>query len=457
MTAVMSYCALCLLLVLGKGIRTLIPLLQKLYLPSSIIGGILGLVCLNAGGGILPTEWSTGWAAIPGFLINIVFATLFIGRSFPKIGGIRRSVASQLCFGQIMAWGMYVVGLGITALILVPCFHVPPVFGNLLEIGFEGGHGTVGGLSSTFEELGWDAGTALGYTTATIGMVIGIVVGMALINFAVRRKQVKNIRSFEELTDAEQKGFYPVNAQPPAGKQTVLCDSIDSLAWHVAVVGLAVLIGYGMKQLLVVLETALPESVRSLAILRSIPLFPLCMLGGLLLQWLLSVSHLDNLVDFGQIQRIGGASLDFLVVSAVATIRLDFIVQFWMPLTILLAVGVAWALFGALVLAPRMFTDDWFERMICEFGQYTGVTATGLLLLRTVDPESKTSAPTAFGCKQLLHEPIMGGGVWTSMAVPLVIRFGAVPVVVISAVAMILWFIFWIFFLRRPAHTEGAH
>ena len=36
MTAVVSFCALCLLLVVGKAVRTAIPFLRKLYLPSSI-------------------------------------------------------------------------------------------------------------------------------------------------------------------------------------------------------------------------------------------------------------------------------------------------------------------------------------------------------------------------------------------------------------------------------------
>jgi hypothetical protein len=33
-----------------------------------------------------------------------------------------------------------------------------------------------------------------------------------------------------------------------------------------------------------------------------------------------------------------------------------------------------------------------------------------LLLLQAVDPENETRAPLVFWYKQLLHEPIMGGG-----------------------------------------------
>lgn len=39
-----------------------------------------------------------------------------------------------------------------------------------------------------------------------------------------------------------------------------------------------------------------------------------------------------------------------------------------------------------------------------------GVTATGLLLLRVVDPDYETEAAEDFAAKQLLHGPFMGGG-----------------------------------------------
>jgi ESS family glutamate:Na+ symporter len=451
MQAVLSFCVLCLLLVAGKALRTSIPFLRKLYLPSSLVAGVLGLLMLSFWGDGVFSKCHEGWSKLPGFLINIVFATLFIGQKFPKMGKMKRLVGEQLCFGQIVAWGMYVVGIGVTMLVLVPLFDVPAVFGNLIEIGFSGGHGTVGGMQSVFEEMGWEAGSALGYTTATVGMIVGVTVGMALINGAVRRGELKYIRSYEELSKAEQRGFYPIRRRPSAGMQTVMCDSIDSLAWHLAVVGLAVLLGYVFKEALLLLNVLLPSDISGLRIIESIPLFPLCMIGGLVIQQLLNVSKLSPLVDRGQIDRIGGASLDFLVVSAVSTIQLKFIAGNWMPLAILLLSGVLWSFFCVKILSRIIFKEDRFERMICEFGQFTGVTATGLLLLRTADPQAKTSATTAFGCKQLFHEPVMGGGVWTAMAVPLVVKLGPWWVVFISIAMMVIWWSVWYFLWRKDA------
>ena len=148
-------------------------------------------------------------------------------------------------------------------------------------------------------------------------------------------------------------------------------------------------------------------------------------------------------------QRLAGTSLDFLVVAAVASIRLDFVAAHWMPLALLCLAGILWNVGGVLFLAPRILKHAWFERAIAEFGQSTGVTATGLLLLRTVDPENKTVAAEAFGYKQLLHEPVMGGGIWTSLAVPLLLTQGYSVVFLTSSVMILLWLLFWWFVLRR--------
>ena len=87
-------------------------------------------------------------------------------------------------------------------------------------------------------------------------------------------------------------------------------------------------------------------------------------------------------------------------------------------------------------------------------GQSMGVTATGLLLLRAVDPESKTEAASAFGYKQLLHEPFMGGGLWTSSAVIVVAAQGGWVVLGISVAVIAAWFVVWGVFLRSKSDNE---
>ena len=429
MEAVVVFTALSSLLVIGKFLRVRVQFLQRLYLPSSVVGGLVGLAAisvLNSGvtGAEVPRWAVDGIRAVPGFLINVIFATLFLGVAVPRLGKVIKLALPQLCLGQIVAWGQYSVALLLAGLVLTPCFGLPAAFGNLLEIGFEGGHGTVGGMAESFVAFGWEEGLALGYTMATAGMIIGVVFGMMLIQWAHRKGHVKEVRSFGERSIHERLGIHSRRDRPAAGLQTVISDSIDSLAWHLAVVGIAVMIGW---------------LIHSLIPVKGFPLFPLCMIGGVILQSAAKALKFRLLVDHSQMQRISGAALDFLVVSAVATIRLDVVAANWQPLLILIVVGALWTTGSILFLSPRIFKDAWFERGIAEFGQASGVTATGLMLLRTVDPENRTSAAMSFGYKQLFHEPVMGGGIWTALAFTLVYRIGWFNVWIISTVMLLAW------------------
>jgi len=189
----------------------------------------------------------------------------------------------------------------------------------------------------------------------------------------------------------------------------------------------------------------LPEkaaaTVRSVA--GSFPLFPLCMLGGLIVQLFEDRFDRHNLIDPGLTRRIQNASLDFLVVAAIALIRVEALAKGIVPFAVIIAAAIGWNVFCVLVLARRMLPDAWFERSIAEMGQSMGVTATGLLLLRVVDPDYESPAADAFASKQLLHEPFMGGGLWTSAAIPLLAdpNVGPVPVLLIASGAVAAWLI----------------
>lgn len=373
---------------------------------------------------------------IPGFLINVIFATLLLAKPGTRAKKRSGNILPQLTLAQIVVWGQYVIGVGLAGFMLAPLFGVHAGFGNLLELGFEGGHGTVGGMTESFVAHDWRDGIALGYTVATIGMIGGIIVGMGLVNWAYGRGYVKSVRPFSRRSAGERRGIHPKDARPPAGRQTVLSDSVDSLAWHIAIVGLAVLLGFGALQGLKMLECALLPNAKT-RLFAGFPMFPLCMLGGVVLRKTVEFFNVDLLIDGDQLRRISGAALDFLAVSAVATIQLDVVAANWIPLLVLVLSGLAWTAGAVVFIAPRIFTSAWFERGIAEFGQATGVTATGLLLLRTVDPDSKTAAAESFAGKQLIHEPLTN--LWVAVAFTLVMTIGWFPVFAISAAMLAIW------------------
>jgi len=450
---VVSFISITILLLIGKLLRANVVLCQKLYLPSSVIAGVLGLITVQllsrfgADGFVEVT--TAGWSRLPGFLINIVFAALFLGVSVPNIRKIWKIAGPQLAYGQIIVWGQYVVGLGLVLFLLGRIFHLPDLFGVIIPVGFEGGHGTAGGLRETFDFFGWGAGTDFALASATVGIISAILVGMVLINWAIRKGYVTRVKSFKLADVTEASGIYPIDKRPVIGYHTIRQESAETYGIHLTLLGVAVAFGFGIKEILLIVQQFVPFLEKN-EIFRGFPLFPLCMIGGLIVQSTLSKWKKMSIIDPGIMKSWSGTALDFLIVAAITTIRIETITAAIVPFVIICVAGILWNVFCILFLAKRMLPDAWFERGIAEMGQSMGVTATGLLLLRAVDPQNETNAPSAFAYKQLLHEPFMGGGLWTSSAIPLIIAFNSgYPVFFISVGAIFVWLVVWFFLFRK--------
>jgi len=459
----MTFVALCLLLGAGHLLRTRIKLLQKLYLPSCVVAGLFGLLIIQTFAAMdslgqpihkinsLISDWTKLWAVLPAFLINVVFACLFLGVRIPKFSTLWKRSGPQVVYGQIVAWGQYVVGLGLWLVVLGQLFpQLPSMFAAVLPVGFEGGHGTAAGLAPVFEERGWPQGKDFALTSATFGILSAITFGMILINWAVRKGHVL-AKEPSQLGGNGPAGFIPLDRRPSAGKLVVSSDVVETFSLQIVVVGIAIGLAYLFKAALVAIENPIPLLAKH-RILAGFPLFPLCMIGGLIVQILEDRFDKHNLIDPGLMRRIQNTSLDFLVVAAIATISLKVVLAGLIPLLLLVGAGIVWNVFCVLVLARKFLPDAWFERSMAEMGQSMGVTATGLLLLRVVDPDYETPAADAFACKQLVHEPFMGGGLWTAAAIPLIAVIGAAKVFMIAACVMTIWVMLGLlprFFSRR--------
>ncbi len=460
-----SFLILGLILLIGKWIRVITPPLQKLFLPSSIIGGFLALFLGSEvlgnliqwlgwentflANGIFPNEILMVWGVLPGIFINIIFASLFLGKKLPNIKELWRIAGPQIAHGQTIAWGQYVLGLLLTLLILTPFFDIEPMAGALIEIGFEGGHGTAAGMAGTFEELGFPGGTDLALGLATIGIIFGVVLGIILMNYAVKKGKTEIITEDREISLKEQAGIVEFDNRVSAGKLTTRAESIEPLSLHFAYVGVAIGIGYLILEALILLENLTWGPSTGVYVLEFIPLFPFAMFGGILLQIFLDRFDIYRTLDRDLIVRIQGLSLDVLIVSAIATLSLTIIGENLIPFLSLAAIGIIWNLVALIYLTPLMIPTYWFERGAGNFGQSMGMTATGILLMKLADPKNETPALEGFGYKQLLFEPIVGGGIFTAASVPLIFQFGPVVVLIFCFIMLIIWLIIGIFSFRK--------
>ncbi len=443
-----------LFLVAAKWIRARVPLFQRLFLPASVIGGtlalllgpqLLGRVVTAVDGpamladGILPPVVLEVWAELPVLLISVVFAALFIGKHIPGIRQIWLVAGPQVALGQSIAWGQYVVGILLALLVLGPVFGLPPLAGALLEIGFEGGHGTAAGLSDTFEEFGFAEGTDLALGLATIGLVAGVLIGTVIINWGVRTDRISLNAAGDPIVNAREATDDDLDDLDDRETTDDVQSATDPLSVHIGFVALAIAIGWVLLEVLEAIEVATWGGDDGLELLVHLPLFPMAMLGGVLLQLLLDRTGRTELVDRRLINRISGAALDLIIVAALGTLSLQAIGGNLAPFLVLAVAGIAWNVGAFLLLAPRIVPEYAYERGLGDFGQSMGMTVTGLLLMRIADPTNRSGGLEAFGYKQLLFEPVVGGGLFTAASVPLIAQLGAVPVLIGTSLLTVFW------------------
>ncbi len=443
-------------LIAGKLFRNAFPVFKRLFIPASILGGMLLLLLgPDVLGALSPVTLFSPqvlsiWGGIPGFMINIVFAALFLGKTLPKIKDIWKKAGPQIAFSHTVAWGQYVVGLGVTGLVLVPLFAVEPMFGTLIEIGFIGGHGTAAGLGDTFAELGWPQGQDLALGVATLGIVLGIFAGIILVNWGVRNNHTsviktgseakQDIKEAQEVHQGMEDDLVNRGLADEALPEVTKVESMEPLTFHLAYIAAGIGIGALILTVLTWFERQFLLPLGTPVLLGHLPLFPIAMIGGIIVEKL-HHRFFKGVLDRVLIMRIQGSALDMLIVSALASLTLSALAQAWLPLLVLVSAGIIWTVAAFMFIAPRMMRTHWFERGIGDFGQSLGVTATGLLLMRIVDPKNETPAFEAFGYKQLLFEPFVGGGLFTAISAPLVFTFGLRTMFVVTGAMLLFWLI----------------
>jgi len=220
-------------------------------------------------------------------------------------------------------------------------------------------------------------------------------------------------------------------------------------AWAVnlALVGSAVLIGVLLLALLRLGTDAIGGGVAE---------FPLAIIGSLLVRLALERSGQAALASARIQGLVATLAADLLITAATACLDLSLLARDWLPLTALAVVGLVWNLAVVLLLGPRILPSPWFERGILEFGQATGVAASGLLLLHMADPQDQADALPAFSIKQLLLQPLIAGGVITVVA-PLAITSLGLPLWSgLCLVLVLLWIGLALLLARRQAGASAG-
>jgi ESS family glutamate:Na+ symporter len=175
--------------------------LRKLFIPTAVIGGFLvlglgpeGLGRVIGGTGIFPADVFAVWRQMPGLLVIVMSASLLLGEHLPPFKQIWSISGAHVIMISVMSMGQFAVGGILVWLLLEPVFGISSKAGALLEMSFNGGHGTLAGLTPVFEHYGVGDLVNVGLGLATIGILSGIVIGTTLVNYAIRSPTIPVVR-----------------------------------------------------------------------------------------------------------------------------------------------------------------------------------------------------------------------------------------------------------------------
>ncbi len=443
----MDFALMSILLIVAHILRSKIKLFQYIYMPSALIAGFIALFGGYQFLDIIPfamrESGSPYISSYPYLLVVILFGTLFLGkekgREKVSIKKIVNKVGDTFFYNISAEMGQFACALLFGLLILGPLFpELNKGFALMWPAGFAGGHGYATAIGKTLQNYGWEEALTVGYTSATVGLLAGVIGGMILINIATRRGWTRLVKDVRELPESMLTGFVPKKERKSMGSETVNPIALDPFTWHFALVmsafGLAFYIYDYIKQ-------TLPGNYE-------IPMVCIAMLCGCMMQKTFDAANLGQFIDKKIINRIGSWVTDYLVAFGIASIKISVVVQYAMPMTLLFSFGIFYCMAILFLVGRRVFHNFWFERSIFVYGWSTGVVAMGVTLLRIVDPCFKTKTLEDYG---LAYVPIsmIEIGMITALPIlvvndiilmPALVLLGATTVCLLASRYFVGWF-----------------
>ena len=379
-----------LLLLLGKLMRVKIKFIQKLFIPPSLLAGFIGLALGPHGFDVLPISSQTGTYA--GILIAFIFGALPL--TSQKTKG-NQEIGTMWVYSQAGMLLQWAFGGLLGLLVLSQFWPLSPAFGITMPSGYCGGHGTAAAIGQAFGQLGQDEILTLAMTAATFGIVASVILGLVFVKWGAKNKQTAYLADYKDLPSELRTGLLPQEKRESMGESTCSSISIDSLTFNLAIVCVIALGGYGISKLAAYYMPGF-----------ELPVFSCAFVVGIILKKLLDKTRASESICPQTVGHISGAMTDFLVAFGIASIKISVVIEYIVPLAILLLSGLAVTLIYVFVMARKLMKECWFEKALFTWGWFTGTMAMGIALLRVVDPKMKSRCLDSYALAYLFIAPV---------------------------------------------------
>ena len=426
------------LLIIGNVLRNRLKVLQALLLPAPITAGLLGLILGQEVLGVI--HWSDQVGTYTTLLIAVVFASMAYSMNLG--GSVASGARNMWGYSTAMFMGQWGIFILLGLYFFAPFFGTEPWFGMMLPVGFVGGFGTAAAVGSALEDIGIAEASSIGFTSATVGTLVAIVGGVIAANWGIRKGKATQLRG--TLPEDLRTGYIATESERPSiGRATTNPSSIEPLALHAGFILITVLIAYTVN-----------TWIKSMWSNVSIPLFAMAFVIGLIGRGLLVAFKRPNYLDRETISTVSGAATDFMIAFGIASIVPAALAGYWQALLIMFVLGTIFCVVWMAWAGPLFFGENWLERGIFGWGWATAAVATGIALLKMVDPKLKSGTLNEYGVAYVGFAPFEIG---MTILAPIAIiagfttAFGWVSFLVAVAVVVAAFALKWV-----PAKKHGS-
>ncbi len=387
---VIAFAFMVAMILLGTVIRARIPTVQSSLVPASLLGGLIGF-------GLISFDWALGFKSED----FIVFAFHFFTLSFMSLvltGRGEQPRETSVQAGGLwlsIGWTMSLVLQALVGLAVLVTWNsvtggeLSSYLGMLVTHGFTQGPGQAMAMGSIWEStFAIDHAISFGLIYASMGFLLSFLVGVPAARYAISRGLNQNVSA--RMTESFLKGVHGENDRPVAGTQVTHSSNVDSLVFHLSILGVAYLITneYLLFMQQVMVDVSLFGAPLSVVFSHNL-FFIHGLIVCLLLRTAIDRAGLGHMIDDETQKRITGSSVDLMMAATIMSIQFTLLVSYLMPIMLVCIAAAATTALLCFGFARYLNTLP-AERAITLFGCCTGSTGSGLLLLRILDPDLST-------------------------------------------------------------------
>ncbi len=390
------------LLFIGKLLKTKLPFLNRIVLPTALLGGTIGLLFSSV--------------FIPGsYTINVEFMRTIVYHCL-ALGFITLTLKEAKSKNKKKSWstGMIITSTyalqGFLGILIIMLFFSDKFVGSgmLLALGFGQGPGLATSFGNMWNDMLNNNGVALGASYAFIGFVFGGTVGVLLINLISKKRNITRTKRYEdESIDKkviEIDVIKEISVMDGITVQFVIISLIYGLVW------LTLYLSHG----LLVSENGGTIGDTVYGLLEGfnfiIGIFYALLYKAILKLIRKSGKNIKFVTNDYVLSNLSSLFFNIMICGAVLTITIDFLANYgWILVTVSLIGGIMTLLYLRFIThrVYEKFSDEYFVGL---FGMLTGTASTGVALLKGIDKNLTT--PVA-------EDLVLGSGTAITMAIPL--------------------------------------